>query len=391
MAATRNIGTDSAKRKSKRARELRRRWWRTHTKKAVATSSAFFALLAAQSVYAAPQGGEVVHGSAAIESSGAVTNITTSNKAIINWHGGFDIAANETVNFIQPSAMSKVLNRIDNGNPTEILGSLNANGKVYIFNSAGIMFGEGSQVNVNALYAAGANITNEDFLNNVDRFTNVTGQVVNYGTIQANTVALIGSYVANHGDIVTPANGFVTMVAGDDILLSEKGGHIFAKITGGAGDAGVENTGNITSGEVTISAGDFYSIAIHNSGSITAPRVVMEGGATGTVWNEGLVDASSAEGVGGTVQILGADVAHTGTINADGATGGGTVLIGGDYQGSNPDVRNADRTYVDGEITANATIDGDGGTIVVWSDSVTQYAGQIAARGAGNGEGGFAE
>ena len=70
-------------------------------------------------------------------------------------------------------------------------------------------------------------------------------------------------------------------------------------------------------------------------------------------------------------------------VNVSGITGGGTVLVGGDYQGKNPEVQNAWRTYVgpDAVIRADAIQNGDGGKIIVWSDDTTRFYGLVAARG----------
>jgi len=261
MAANRTAGLDSAKRRTKRRRELKRRTWRNQVRQAMAGGSALLSLMAAQTVYAAPEG-QIVHGQGTIETVGNVTNINTLTHNTIFQGPSFDIAQQETVNVNQPGAMSRFLGRVESANPTNIFGELNSNGRVYIFNSAGVIFGESARVDVRALYAGAANLTNADFLNNIDHFTNVSGDVVNWGSIQADTVALIGEHVANYGSIATPANGMVTMVAGDDVLLSEQGGHIFVRIegaadggdgdaSGGGDDPGVENDGTITSGSAS--------------------------------------------------------------------------------------------------------------------------------------------
>ena len=75
-------------------------------------------------------------------------------------------------------------------------------------------------------------------------------------------------------------------------------------------------------------------------------------------------------------------------------SGGGTVLIGGDYQGNNPDVQNASQTVITSEVSikADATEDGDGGKVIVWSDDATRYYGDISATGGSeSGDGGFVE
>ena len=94
--------------------------------------------------------------------------------------------------------------------------------------------------------------------------------------------------------------------------------------------------------------------------------------------------------------LLGAQVGLTGNavVDASGGAGGGTVLVGGDYQGKNAALPNAQQTFVgkDSVIKADATGLGDGGKVIVWSDRATQVVGAISARGgAAGGNGGFVE
>ena len=80
--------------------------------------------------------------------------------------------------------------------------------------------------------------------------------------------------------------------------------------------------------------------------------------------------------------------------SASGNAGGGTVLVGGDFQGKNVEVQNADKTYVgaDASIRADAVTSGDGGKVVVWADESTQFFGSLSAQGGVvSGDGGNAE
>ncbi|MDP1665724.1 MAG: MBG domain-containing protein, partial [Methylobacter sp.] len=73
---------------------------------------------------------------------------------------------------------------------------------------------------------------------------------------------------------------------------------------------------------------------------------------------------------------------------------GGQVLIGGDYQGKNPNVHNAKATYIGRGTTikADAKTHGDGGKVIAWSDDTTRVYGNISAKGGSNsGNGGFIE
>ncbi|NEQ39601.1 MAG: CHAT domain-containing protein [Okeania sp. SIO3I5] len=99
-------------------------------------------------------------------------------------------------------------------------------------------------------------------------------------------------------------------------------------------------------------------------------------------------------GIGGQVNVLGDRVALIDTnINADGVNGGGQVLIGGYFQG-NGIVPNSQQTFINNNsiISADAINNGDGGRVIVWSDGITNFAGNISAQGGQfSGNGGFVE
>ena len=80
-------------------------------------------------------------------------------------------------------------------------------------------------------------------------------------------------------------------------------------------------------------------------------------------------------------------------IDASGDSGGGTVLVGGNFHGSGPE-QNASVTSVasGARINADAVNFGNGGRVVVWSSGDTLFAGTITARGGAlSGSGGFIE
>src|SRR5260221_14611832 len=106
------------------------------------TTAALLALGAARGG-GGPAGGTVVGGTAMIQGQGgpAVIVNQASNSAIINWNT-FNIGVNESVRFNQPSTSSVVLNRVTGGlGPSEILGTLTANGRGFVINRDGILFG----------------------------------------------------------------------------------------------------------------------------------------------------------------------------------------------------------------------------------------------------------
>src|ERR1043165_789562 len=124
------------------------------------------ALMPITPVFAGPDGGVVVGGSAQINNPGSA-NVTInqfSDKAIINWRM-FDIGVGEKTTFQQPNSNSIALNRVvGNQGPSQILGSLDANGKVFVINRDGFLFGAGAVINTAGFLATTSAIKNEDFM-----------------------------------------------------------------------------------------------------------------------------------------------------------------------------------------------------------------------------------
>lgn len=354
--------------------------------------------------WAGPDGQQVVAGNATFARQGNLTTITAANNTIINYNS-FNIAVHETVRFIQPDASSRVLNRIQGAAPTHIDGSLIANGIVYIVNPAGVIFGHGSVIDVGGLHAAAASITNQDFIKGIDRFTDAQGSVINRGTIVSPEVVLFGRVVENTGSVISP-DGVVAFVAGEDLYLGERGGNMYLRLDGAGGAVqagGVSNAGSIVApgGKVMVGAGDMFGVAMHASSHVRASDVRIKGGHGAVTSISGTIDVSSSDpgSTGGVVHVLGDKVGlFDASINASGMSGGGQVRIGGDFHGGAQAgvarLQTASRTYVsDGtKIKADAIEHGDGGSVVVWSDEVTRFSGQISAQGGRlGGDGGMAE
>lgn len=139
---------------------------------------------------------------------------------------------------------------------------------------------------------------------------------------------------------------------------------------------------------------------IINLGTITASHVELNGT---EVTHSGKINAFTVETregrsilVAGTAHLLGdlVTIGENAEINASGDFGGGTILIGGDFQGKNPEIRNAVFVYTDetANIHADALVHGDGGKVVLWADNTNAFYGNITAKGGSeSGNGGFVE
>lgn len=363
---------------------------------------------------ALPQGESVAAGEVGISrpSTSSLLIQQRSRAGIVNW-GGFSIDRGERVQIQQPQASSVLLNRVVGSDASRIFGQLSANGKVFLLNPNGVLFGVGSQVSVGSMVASTLSISDEDFLAGRYRFAGSGGAVANEGRISAaerGTVALLGGSVRNDGHIEARL-GTVALAAGSEMTLDLAGDGLSRIVVSQAAiDAQVANGGAIVAdgGAVLMTASAVEAMVgdtVSHSGLIRARslveregRIVLDGGGAGTTIVSGTVDASgdAPAARGGEVRLLGRQVGVTGSavVDASGPAGGGTVLVGGDLQGRNPDVRNANATYVGPTATlrADATDRGNGGRIVAWADDTTRAHGTLSARGGPRGgDGGLVE
>jgi filamentous hemagglutinin family protein len=352
----------------------------------------------ARTAWAAPSGGQVAPDIAKIDQSGPQTVINQfANRAAIDWQS-FSIGRSESVIFKQPSSASVALNQVVGPNPSEIYGSLQANGHVFLINPAGVTFARGAQVDVAGLVASTLNISNADFMAGRYVFSGGAGagRVVNEADIRMKDgayVAFLGNQVMNSGSI-TANRGSVALAAGEAMVLDFNGdGLLSVKVNAAAAGAKIDHSGVIQAdgGMVIMSAqakNALLDTVLNVEGIVSAKGVVerdgyvyLDGGQSGVTAVSGTLDASAsvAGRKGGDIRVLGEYVGLFGhaKLDASGAGGGGTVLVGGDYQGTNPAVSNARGTYVgpDALIKADAIHEGDAGKVIVWADDTTRFYG----------------
>ena len=266
---------------------------------------------------AGPVGGQISAGAGAISQTGVNTTITqTSQNMAINWQS-FGIAANESVRFNQPGATSIALNRILGQSPSQIFGSLSANGQVFLLNPNGVLFAPGSQVNVGGLVASTLGLSDADFMAGKFSFSkgSAAGSVVNQGTLtaaQGGYIALLAPEVRNEG-VISATMGTALLAAGDKVSINLSNGSLLSfNIDKGAINALADNKQLVQAdgGQVFMSAkaADALSMAVVNNSGIVEARTVQNVAGTirlmsdmsiGTVNVGGTLDASAANGGNG--------------------------------------------------------------------------------------------
>lgn len=335
---------------------------------------------------ALPTGGQLIAGQVTTTVNGTqLTLDQASRAAIMNW-SKFNIAPNELVRVLQHSKDAALLARVTGGDPSQLLGTLHADGKIFLINPRGILVGQGAIIDTAAFMASTLDVADADFLQGggLTFQGDSTAGVVNLGRITARegNVFLVAHTVKNAGEI-SAANGTAGLGAGTEVYLASPDAPAFViktNLPATPEKTGVDNSGVISAAQAQLEAagGSIYDLAVNHSGSIRATGVEHR--------PDGRILLTAAAGT----------VLVTGSAQARDASGqGGEILVGGDYQGKNSAVANAARTRV----AAGAVLDasaasarGEGGRVIVWADDTTRFDGAIIARaGAAGGDGGFAE
>ncbi len=404
-------------------------------------------LTAPQLVWALPQGGVVTHGQASFDYNNNELNIHQgTDRAVINWQE-FNIGSQQMAQFFQPGSGSAVLNRVVGGNMSDIQGALRANGNVFVVNPAGIVVGANAMIDVNGLVLSTKDVLDNEFMAGGDMnfFGGSNEAIVHAGQIEAvnGDVFLIAREIKiEETGRINAKSGTVGLAATSGDVLLKAAGQERLFINGGSaladGKTALDNAGVIEAVQTELKAysGNPYALAIKNTGRVHAQSVQNKNGrilltANGNTKIQGEMTARNADGSGGTINIktvknsaaeshqvvvdgkldassqTGAGgkvviesdrigLAANTVIDVSGKTGGGTALIGGDFQGKNSNDFdfNAQTVIVaqGAKILADSLDTGNAGTVIVWSDGTTIFGGTVMARGGVNGgDGGFVE
>jgi filamentous hemagglutinin family protein len=314
-----------------------------------------------------PQNPSVTSGSATFTSQGSQLTIQTSDRAFINW-GSFNIGAGASTVFAQPNASSVVWNRINDPNPSQILGHLDANGYVILQNQSGFYVGGSAVINAAGLVMTTTPTIPPDFSSgNMWQFNAPppTASIINYGQINAGpggSLFLIAHDIDNRGSLSAPG-GNIGLYAGKEVLISQRpdGRSLTAAVT--LPEGSVDNSGRLIA--------DAGTIALH-------AQVVNQGG---------LIQANSVRENNGVIELVASDAVNLGAASV--------LAAKGDVQGSSPGgnvLIKSGGKYTD---VATSTVDvsggaqgGDGGQVEISAPQMNKILSKIDGHAAAGSTGG---
>jgi filamentous hemagglutinin family protein len=380
-------------------------------------------LTAGPGAWALPQGAVPSFGQTTVQQTAPGTLLIqqSSTRAGLDW-SSFSIAAGERVNIVQPSSNAVLLNRVVGHDPSLIHGAINSNGAVWLINPRGIVFGATSRVDVGGLLASTLTLSPADAA--LGRIPLRQGhesaaEIRAEGQISApgGLIVLVAPQVKHSGTVNAARVG---MAAASEVLVDVEGdGLIFFNVKNRDLTTRLDQLGQVRAdgGTADLRAAaraGFADTVLNLDGVVQARglgqrggRIVIDGGADGITRLAGTVDATASVDpssnatsltavTGGSILVQGKNLLlePSARLDVSGSAGGGDLRVGGDFQGRKTDVRNANMVTVreGARLSANALDNGTGGTVIVWSDVATRFAGQADARGGQRGgDGGLVE
>jgi filamentous hemagglutinin family protein len=259
------------------------------------------ALLCYATAWALPQGGQVIQGNIQMTqpSSNILQILQSSPTGIINW-GSFNIDAQQLVQFLQTNSAAAVLNRVVGQEPSQILGQLQANGRVLLINPNGILFGPGSVVDTGSFLASTLSITDQDFLQgryNLQWDPNSPMRaVVNQGQIKVadgGFLALVSPVVENQGLLVAQGGQVVLGATRQASLTVDARGLLTVVIPDGfrGRSSGPAETVLLTHNQMSDALSHVVTLSNQAGAIVETPQGIRLAGAEGILINQGQIQA----------------------------------------------------------------------------------------------------
>ncbi len=363
-------------------------------------------------------------GTTQVGQAGAVFNITGGNlsadqQTLFHAFTEFGLTADQTAAFLAQPNVQSILGAITGGDASYIDGRLQVAGSaanLYLINPAGILFGPNAQLDLAGSFAAttASGVLFDEALFNVlgandysqfagmptgFTFVGTEGAIVNAAALAVSpgeSITLVGGQVISTGTLAAP---------GGDITIAAIPGSNLVRISQTDMVLSLELAASPTAAPTTLPFEPLALPELLTGTDIgTATGITPNPDGTISLVNTAVADLPGTAIVTGgldTVGVTGGDVTVVGdrvsllsaNIDASGEQGGGTVRIGGDLMGQIA-LPGSTLTVVDAgsAIAADALVNGDGGTVILWSDDTTAFAGDISAQGGPlGGNGGFVE
>ncbi len=315
----------------------------------------------------------ILDGSTTVDVSIPNTTNITQNTYFVKAQGSGDINNGWTVNVAQPSNSAKYVLYDVKGDATKLMGTLNANGEIYIFNQQGVIFGADSITNVGSIVTSTGSISDQNVLAGklVFEGVNTDGAIVINGSVtvaEAGLAAFVAPQVINNG-IITAKLGKVAMASGSKVTLDLYGDNLVEiAVDDKAANGLIENNGIVNA----------------EGGTVVMAVQTAKSAVDNVINNTGIVNASSATVQGGKIILSGGKsgaVRVSGSLNASGESGGEI-----DVRGQNIEIGET------ASLSADGGTNGNGGSAIVFADSVALINGRMSARGGLlGGNGGFIE
>lgn len=202
-----------------------------------------------------------INQSGTTDKGGTLTAITSeSTNNVIPWKD-FSVGAKEKVQFDNGQKTNNYLNVVTGANTSHIAGEIEGGNNVYIVNQHGVIFDEGSTVNVGNLYVSTKEAGDSDTVkaainNNTDSAVlttattgSVVSDVVNLGTLNADVIQVEGKNIrfldsanVRKADGTTRNTSDVTLTASGYAHIGHKStGASSSEYTKGSGSADIED------------------------------------------------------------------------------------------------------------------------------------------------------
>jgi filamentous hemagglutinin len=265
----------------------------------------------------------VTRGAASVATQNNTMTITqnSSSPVLLQWNS-FDIAKGYSVHFDQASSSMRAVNVVMPGGPrSDINGSLTAKGQVFLFNQAGIMFGESARVDVGGLVASSLKLNDKL----IESALNSLGA----------TEAAFSAFA--DGDYAGRATGDITVARGARIIAAKNGRVLLAAPNVNVGSRQTLDPGitedekaklgsaviSAEEGQVVLAAGEKVYIADPLDSRLRGFLVEVDNG--GKVTTESASELLSERG---NITLVGLNIRHGGAARATtSVTLNGTIFL----------------------------------------------------------------